>query len=190
MNTVLVLASSSPARKLLLDQASIACQVVAHSVDESLYDSIAVGAERVRALAIAKAASVLLPPYRRFVLAADTVVVDVRGTVHGKPVNRADAYRKMQILRLGGVVVTGYCLEDRGKERIVEVVSTTFELDMSDAWIDRYLTYESHHLSVAGGLTAEGFGAQFITSITGSYTNVLGLPMAQVRTSLERLGFF
>lgn len=199
---ILLLGSASRSRQRLLKEACIPFEVVGHSADESLCDWNASFDEILKTIAQEKMKHVILPDGRdgqeRFVLTADTMCQDFEGVIHGKPLDKADAIQMLKSLRKNAHVATAFCLDKKQwvdgawhtKNHIVEVVSATVDMDIPDAWIERCFDAVPHYHSMAGAFTIEGYGAQFFKSINGSYTTIIGLPMAQVREALQELGFF
>ena len=154
-------------------------EVKVSNVDETL----APGEEAEHAatrLAYAKAAAIArLDP--RPVLAADTLVV-CEGRILGKPVSAADAADMLRLLSgRAHDVVTGVCLLSVGVPRIAVARTTVRFAAMSEAEIAWYLATEES-LDKAGAYHVDGRGALFVTGISGSPSNVAGLP---VRTVLE-----
>ncbi len=203
MKHTLYLASSSAARQQLLKDAQIPYILVQQSADESQCDWNLPWQKVIERIALYKMDHVLLPQEAQsvspcYVLTADTMGVDIDGVIHGKPVDKEDAIKKIKALRRGGECGTAFCL-DRKKfkngtwlveERIMQFVSATYTFDMGDEWIEHYFKAVPQYLKIAGAITIEGYGAQFLKTINGSYTTVLGLPLCQVRLALQKLGFF
>lgn len=92
---------------------------------------------------------------------------------------------------------TAFCLDKKiwraGKwevdKRIQKAVSAEYIFNIPDAWINIYLK-NSLGLSASNAIAVEGFGAQFLEVIKGSYTTIVGLPMYEIRQALEEVGFF
>lgn len=175
----LILASASPRRAELLAQAGFTFVVDATDVDETLLHAEDAAAYVVR-VARAKAAAVApRHPPAALILAADTTVV-VDGDVLGKPENAGDATRMLS--RLSGRahdVLTAVVLRRAAVER-VEVVSTqvTF-LDLTPADIAWYVETGEPD-GKAGAYGIQGRAARFVDRIEGSWSNVVGLPIATV----------
>jgi septum formation protein len=113
------------------------------------------------------------------VLAADTVVV-IDGLILGKPIDDADAVRMLR--RLSGrvhQVLTGVALHRRDREvASVETTAVTFEsLSMDE--IGWYVA-SGEPRDKAGAYAVQGLASRFVTRIDGSYSNVVGLPVARV----------
>jgi septum formation protein len=184
----LVLASSSPRRAELLNAAGIEFDAMPADVDERVRDGES--AERyTRRVADAKACRVLARSHGRPVVAADTVVV-VDGQILGKPADAADARRMLRLLSgrrhevvtavsvsLGGEYDS--CPTGTGVER------TTVEFaSLSDEEIDWYVA-SGEPMDKAGAYAIQGLGSRFVTRIDGSYSNVVGLPVALVYKLLK-----
>lgn len=199
---ILLLGSQSLSRQTLLQQAGIPFEIIEQKADETACDWGSSFEVVLKTIAQEKMNHAILPSGKErdecFVLAADTMCKDAEGVIHGKPVDKADAIKKIKALRKSGWVATAFCLEKKlfingswqTKDKILKVVSATYEFDMPDGWIDRYLDAIPNYLSISGAITIEGYGAQFLKSVNGSYSTILGLPMFEVREALQELGFF
>src|SRR5688572_6254326 len=187
----LVLASASPRRADLLRAAGIAFDVLVGNVDESVLPGET--AERhVRRLAEAKARAVIARAGKRAVLAADTVVV-VDGTILGKPADNRDAKRMLQLLSgRRHQVMTGVVLAHEpakaGPHADADVAVTTVEFSpLMDAEIDWYIA-SGEPADKAGAYAIQGLASRFVTRINGSYSNVVGLPVALVYRMCAQAG--
>jgi len=199
---ILYLASSSSSRQSLLSAAQIPFILIGHSASEHGYKEFLPLEERVRDIALLKMQYALLPnsvPENQiyYVLTADTMMADSYSKVYGKPANRSQAKMMLQALRGKSTVSTGFCLDKKvflnnswqTERRVCTVVTSQCICDIPDAWIDRYLD-SSEGLHASGSLAVEGYGALFVKAICGSYSNVRGLPLYELRCALEELGFF
>jgi septum formation protein len=181
----LLLASTSPQRRLILEQLGIPFDVVPPDyVEHDPPEADAV--ELVREHAAGKARSVAAEAGDRPVLAVDTAV-SLGGKIFGKPADAAEAERMLE--ELAGtthVVVSGLCLLTPGWE-VVEHESTrvTFR-----PLTPRDLAANMAHgewEGRAGGYAIQGRGAALVEEIDGDYLNVVGLPAALlVRLLAER----
>jgi septum formation protein len=121
-------------------------------------------------------------------LAADTVVV-LDGEVLGKPLDVADAQRHLR--RLAGrshVVQTCYALAFPAQPPRIRIVSSEVELRAaSEAELAAYAR-TGEGLDKAGAYAAQGIGSFLVRAIRGSYTNVVGLPAAEVVEDLASMG--
>ena len=197
----LILASGSPRRAELLRAAGYAFEIVAPDVDESIRAGEAAAAY-VRRLAAEKSAAVQVgvargfqpreggperaAPHEATILGADTVVV-VDGDILGKP--RDDGEAAAMLRRLSGrphVVMTGVSLR-QGPHELGRVVTTEVYLrDLSDEELDWYVA-SGEGRDKAGAYAIQGLAARFIPRIDGSYSNVVGLPVACVAELLTSL---
>lgn len=183
----LVLASASPRRRELLARAGIRFDALAADVDESIHDDEA-PREYVARVAGAKAAAGRRARPDAWVLAADTTVV-IGEAILGKAAGPAEAARMLG--RLAGcrhVVMTATVLVGPSGEATRRLVETEVDFRALDAAeIDSYVA-GGEWQGKAGAYAAQGQAAAFITAIHGSYTNVVGLPLAETLADLARLG--
>jgi septum formation protein len=181
----LVLASASPRRAALLRAADLPFVVDPVEIDESPLPG-----ERpqdyVERLAFAKSRAGICRNPGSIVLAADTtVVLDAR--ILGKPAGPGEA-RKMLEMLSGRThqVLTGVAVSD-GERELGEVVATQVRfLPLSGAGIEWYVA-SGEPEDKAGAYAIQGRASRFIDWIEGSYTNVVGLPVATVCQLLDRL---
>ena len=170
---ILILASASPRRAATLTALGIPFRTVVPSVDETLLpgESGAAAAER---LARAKADAVA--PQDLPVLAADTLVV-CDGAVLGKPATPDEAARMLRTLSgRSHEVVSGICVATGGTLRSgVETTTVTFAA-MDEAEIAWYVA-TGEPLDKAGAYHVDGRGALFVSAVSGSPSNVAGLPV-------------
>jgi len=137
-------------------------------------------------LAQAKAVAVARDDGRP-VLAADTLVV-CDGRILGKPVSPADAADMLRLLSgRAHEVITGVCLVSIGVPRTAVARTTVQFAALSEAEIAWYVATEES-LDKAGAYHVDGRGALFITGISGSPSNVAGLPVRAVLTLAREAG--
>jgi len=180
---MLILASSSPRRADLLRAAGIPFEVVSVYVDESVLKLEPPG-EHVRRLAREKAEAAFATHHDAVVLAADTIVL-VGGEIMTKPRDGDDAIRMLRLLSgREHEVLTGVALvATRGV--VVEVARTRVWVNpLSETEIAEYVA-TGEPLDKAGGYGIQGIGSRFIDRIQGSYSNVVGLPVALVYRLLK-----
>lgn len=180
----IILASRSPRRAELLAAAGFEFEVLAADVDETPLD-VEDPAEYVERLAIEKARAVLgwRPDAR--VLGADTTVT-IDGEILGKPVDDADARRMLRLLSgRPHVVHTGVAVASaRGIQSGVDTTRVWFTA-MTDEDISWYVA-TGEPVDRAGAYAIQGIASRFIPRIEGSYSNVVGLPVALVSSILKR----
>ncbi len=201
----LVLASSSPARQKLLQDAGIRFSVMVSAVDEDAVlaqaqqqatargESAISPAATAQLLATAKAREIAGRPESRgaLVLGCDSVF-ELDGVAYGKPHTADNARERIRAMSGNtGVLHTGHCLIDcRAKEpsEATELRSASVHFDeLSEQDIAEYVATEEP-LWVAGSFTIDGFGAAFIKGIDGEFHTVVGLSVNALRHMLARHG--
>jgi septum formation protein len=174
-----------------LRAAGIEFDVMPTNADETVRPGEAADAY-VRRVAEAKALAVLQHAKGRPVLAADTVVV-LDGAILGKPIDRDDAKRMLRMLSgRAHEVMTGVSLsrgpQGSGPHVQTQVETTTVELaPLTDDDITWYAATGEPD-DKAGAYAIQGYASRFVTRITGSYSNVVGLPVAMVIEMLKDAG--
>lgn len=184
----MILASASPRRAELLRSAGVDFDVLVANVDESIRAG-ETAARHVGRLAEEKAIRVLPQAGQRPVLGADTVVV-VDDQILGKPADAADATRMLRLLSgRTHQVLTGVALISAGSPtRHLQIASTTVEFaTLTEAEIAAYVASEEP-MDKAGAYAIQGRASRFVTRIDGSYSNVVGLPVAVVYELCKRAG--
>ncbi len=181
----IVLASASPRRAELLRSAGIPFEVLAADIDESEHPGEAADAY-VRRVAAEKARVVARRAPGRVVLAADTTVV-VDGRILAKPADAGDAARMLRALSgRAHAVLTAVCLAgpEPGQAR-TEVAETHVEFaPMSEEEIAGYVA-SGEPMDKAGAYGIQGLASRWVSRVDGSYTNVVGLPVALVYQMLR-----
>lgn len=176
----LILASKSPRRKELLEQAGLAFTVVPSSVDEN---GITMSAPEnlVKTLAEAKARDVADVYPESWVIGADTIVL-IRGEIMGKPDSIETARQMIQQLN-GRIheVFTGYTIYCKTSNSCISGVEKTevHFRNLSPQEIEWYIQTDEPY-DKAGGYAIQGLGSFLVKRISGSYTNVVGLPVCEV----------
>lgn len=184
----LILASGSPRRRELLAALGVAFDVVPSRADESIPPQLG-RAAALEGVALRKAREVAARERSgAWVLAADTAVV-VADRIFGKPRDRADARKMLRALSgRSHEVITGVCLIGIRYERTLSAVTEVAFRDLSNSQIEWYTSLAEPY-DKAGAYAIQGRGAFMVASIRGSYTNVVGLPMAETVDLLEDAGF-
>jgi len=175
----LILASSSPRRKELLDAVGWPYTVIVAGVDESLLPNEA-PADYVQRLAHAKAKAVAERVQTGLVLGADTTVV-VENEILGQPEDDEDARRMLRLLNgKWHEVLTGVAAVRIDGETCVDYETTRVRFaEMTAREIDWYVaTGEAR--GKAGAYGIQGAAGLFIEEIEGDYFNIVGLPIRLV----------
>ena len=180
----LILASSSPRRKEILDTMGLEFSVDVSDADESFAGT---PEEMVLELSRRKAQAVASRHSGAIILAADTLVYG--DEVLGKPHSAVEA--RHMLAGLSGrwhSVHTGVTMIDTSSSRAISRADVTrvHFVSMTAEDIDAYVA-TGEPLDKAGAYGIQGRGGMFIDRIEGSYSNVVGLPMALVRSMLLEL---
>lgn len=190
----LVLASTSPRRRQLLEQAGYVFRTSSVKVSEIPEKNLNLP-EQIQDLARRKALACIqsnnwlkIPGY--LVLGADTVVV-LDGEILGKPENKNENF--MHLRRLSGKkhgVITGVCLVESGSKRdICFHDESIIEFHpLSDDQIRKYVQTDDG-LDKAGGYGIQGEAGKFVKAVTGSFSNVVGLPVEKLKKVIEDNGW-
>jgi septum formation protein len=174
----LILASKSPRRSYLLEQAGIPFTIRTADVEE-VYPPETPVLEVAPYLAALKAegAMHLLENDDEVLLTADSVVI-VDGKIYGKPANREEAVATLRTLSGNQhTVVTGCCLKSRTKQEVFSGVSEVYFSAISDAEIDWYIDACQPFDKAGSYGIQEWVGLAKINRIDGTYPNVMGLPV-------------
>lgn len=184
-----VLGSSSPRRLELLRQVLVEpSSIVVPDVDESVSRN-ELPRQYVERMARSKLSAVQRKcPSAGYILAADTVVACGR-RILGKAETDLEARACLQLLSGRRHRVYG-CVAVANAERIVSrvVITQVTMRRLADADIDFYLA-SGEWQGKAGGYAIQGLAAAFVVAISGSYSNVVGLPLAETLQLLGGLGW-
>lgn len=187
MARTLVLASASPRRAELLAAAGYSFLLDPPDVDESGRPGespenyvLRIAREKARAVAGRRRKA------DEIVLGADTTVV-ARGEILAKPADESDAARMLEMLA-GAVhhVFTGVAMVSGGRE-LTEVVATRVRLLPLAPDEIRWYVETGEPMGKAGAYAIQGRAARFVDWIEGSWSNVVGLPVATVNEMIKRL---
>lgn len=188
----LILASQSPRRQELLAQLGYQFTISASDIDEAVQEHEH-AEDYVLRLAKEKAQHVFnsLPLNEQehsFVLGSDTSVV-FNDTILGKPINEADCLKMLSMLSNNQhQVLTAIALVSNAGV-VGQTVSTivTFKMLSKDEISAYWLTGEPQ--DKAGSYGIQGIAGQFVKTINGSYSSVVGLPLYETATLLNQAGF-
>jgi septum formation protein len=195
----LVLASQSPRRRELLRYLGVDYQAIATEGEEqdtpvpetvlAVLPPFALG-QHPTLLAWRKIDAAIEAGCRGVILGADTIVV-VDTTILNKPRDAADARRMLRILAgRTHTVYTGIALlnTDRQDSLMLDIVRSDVQMcALDDAEIAAYVA-TGEPLDKAGAYGIQGLGGRLVEQVTGSYTNVVGLPLEHVYRALVAQG--
>ncbi len=179
----IILGSSSPRRKELLNQIGMSFEIRVPEVDESL-----IAGEDVKTTALrlsAKKSKAIDISEDEVAITADTLVC-LDGEIFGKPKDMQDAINMLKTLS-GKVheVVTGVCIKSSQKEESFLAITKVQFYDLTDEDILDYLKNENYMDKAGSYALQEGRGALLVKEIFGDYYNVVGLPIAQLSRRLK-----
>ena len=176
----LILASKSPRRKYLLEQAGLTFSIIPSDFDERTV-TISEPDAYVKKLAEAKASDISEQHPASWIIGADTIVL-IDNKILGKP--RSNAEARSMLKQLSGKthqVLTGYCICCKNENTVYSETAKTdvhFK-SLSNAEIDWYIQ-SGEPFDKAGAYAIQGIGTFLVKRINGSYTNVVGLPVCEV----------
>lgn len=180
----LILGSSSPRRKRMLEEAGLEFELKPIDINEEINQARSLGAEAQR-LALVKALAFGQLKAGEALLTADTLV-GIDGQILGKPEDNAHA--ELMLSRLAGrthQVATGFCLQGQMPDDNTHFMESGYQLTqvtfraLSLAEIKAYVAM-GESADKAGAYGAQKRGAALIESINGNFHNVVGLPLAKV----------
>ncbi|OIJ10270.1 septum formation inhibitor Maf [Anaerobacillus arseniciselenatis] len=179
----LILASGSPRRKQLLEQAQLEFSISTSSVDES-FNQTETPDQVVEQLAKRKARDVFLRHEDCIIIGADTIV-SINGEILGKPNNEEEA--KEMLCLLSGKnheVYTGVAIISDEKTVSFHERTIVSFLPLEESDIESYIG-SGEPFDKAGSYGIQGLGALFVNKIDGCYFNVVGLPLARTVRELK-----
>jgi len=183
----LVLASSSPRRREILENLGFEFEVIPADIDEDFLEGedFVSHAER---LALSKAIKVSKIRPEGKIIGADTVVV-CDGRVLGKPADKAEAEEMLSLLSgKKHQVITALALVAPGGGRIVKSeVTDVFFYELSREEIRRYVA-TGEPMDKAGAYAIQGYASAFVRRIEGCFFNVVGLPVWLLFSMLKEMG--
>ena len=185
-NYDIILASNSPRRQQFLKDIGLDFRIKTHSVEEIFPEKLK-AAEISDYLVKLKAKPFKSLTDKELVITADTIVWHNNQCL-GKPKDRAKAVQMLQ--QLSGEahkVVTSVAFTQAHQQKVIHEVSTVYFKALTAAEIDFYIeNYQPFDKAGAYGIQ-EWIGTVGIEKIEGSYTNIVGLPVAQVLATLEKI---
>ena|SRR3989338_9228120 len=183
----LILASQSPRRKELLLEHGFQFEVVPSHAPETLDPKLTAAQN---ALLIAKKKALKIAKKREGVILAADTIVKLKDKILGKPKDKAHAREMLETLsgKMHDVITAFVVCDSQTKKEISKIVSTkvTFK-KLSPQFIEQYLLAHNP-VDKAGAYAIQEKGDQFIEKIEGSFTNVVGLPIEEIKTALQEFG--
>jgi septum formation protein len=184
----LVLASGSPRRRKYFEDLGLSFSVHPPDIEESQQPG-ELSQAYVKRLAEEKARAAAVGKEDAWIVAADTVI-QFRDMILEKPVDKEDARRMLMLLSgTDHLVQTGVCLFNKGSG-ICEVILVSsqvffwkFSADTARAYVE-----SGEPMDKAGSYGIQGKGAFLVRRITGSYSNIVGLPLCETVELLLRHG--
>lgn len=179
----IILASSSPRRRELLQQLGLDFEIYSPDVNESVLADESVE-QYVERLACTKAEAIFQQYPNAVIVAADTTVA-VDHHILGKPESKQHAFEMWQLISgRKHHVLTGVCVRTK-QEKLSIVVRT--EVEFQTLSLNNMESYwdTGEPIGKAGGYAIQGIAARYIPNIIGSYTNVVGLPLHETAQLLQ-----
>ncbi len=184
-NIPLILASNSPRRKQILEDAGFRVRVVSNQVNEDFPEDMPVR-EVARYLAEKKAGQFPEVPDGSVLVTADTVV-KAGDEFLGKPKDEEEGYTLIRMLSgRSHEVITGVCLRSSDKTVSFDDLTTVHFRDLTDEEIMYYLRHYFPYDKAGGYGIQEWLGMIAVDRIEGSYYNVVGLPVQKLYETLKR----
>lgn len=187
-NVPLILASSSPRRRELLQTIGLSFTVMTSDVDETTDEHLS-PKEVVEELALRKAKEVASRLTEGVVLGSDTVVV-LRDQILGKPEDEEDAFRMLSMLQgQEHTVYSGVALIDveTGHTEVSYSHTQVRIRALTEREIKSYIA-TGEPMDKAGSYAIQGIGATIVEGIIGDYFTVVGLPLGLTTKLLTRFG--
>lgn len=188
----IILASGSPRRKEILEQANVVFQIIPSQKEEIV--STTQPDDVVKELSLMKASDIAEKmPVNSIIIGADTVVANA-GNILGKPKDELEAVD--MIMNLQGhshTVHTGVCIIVKHEDRTLDIrqFSEVTKVHIADISKEEAMTYilSGEAMDKAGAYAIQGKFAKYVQGIEGDYYNVVGFPISRFRIEMKRLGF-
>ena len=178
----IILASASPRRRDILQNANIDFEVIVSDADENIDEK---NPEKYTLEVARRKANAIKCNVDEVIIAADTAV-SLEDKILGKPKDEDDAFRMLSFLSgKCHSVYTGVCVKSAEKEILF--------CEKSDVWFRKLSPYEIQNyiksgepFGKAGAYGIQGIGALMISEIRGDYLNIVGLPMSRLYDILKK----
>ena len=179
----IILASSSPRRKRLMLEAGFNFEIIVSDAEE-ISEKFMIPWDLTVQNAQIKASPIAQNNQEKIVIGADTVV-SLDNEIFGKPSDMEEAVK--MLARLSGrthIVTTGVCIIQKEKNETFYVNTEVTFKPLSGKEISQYVKV-INPLDKAGAYAAQDHGELIIEKYSGSFTNVVGLPMSEVKEALS-----
>lgn len=188
----IILASGSPRRKEILEQAGVIFRVIP-SLKEEVITTVEPD-DVVKELSLLKASDIAEQmPVNSIIIGADTVVANA-GKILGKPKDELDAVN--MIMNLQGhshTVHTGVCIIVKHEDGTLDIrqFAECTKVHIADITKEEAMAYSlsGEPLDKAGAYAIQGKFAKYVQRIEGDYYNVVGFPISRFCSEMKRLGF-
>jgi len=180
----IILASKSPRRKQLMEGLNLPFEIIVADIEEHINPKSDLRKE-IEQLSFQKALAVFKDNQDAVVIGADTIVV-INDSVLGKPKDKEDA--KQMLLQLQGnkhEVITGVTILSKEKQESFSTVSEVLFNPMTEKEIEDYIDTKEP-MDKAGAYAIQGIGAKFIHSIHGDYYSIMGFPVSEIYTRIQK----
>jgi septum formation protein len=181
---MLILASASPRRAALLEEAGLKFKIIPSYLDENGHDDLS-PPDLVKHLALEKARQVAKMQLDDVVIGADTVVV-YQQEVLGKPKDERDAYRMLRLLSgQAHFVYTGVAVVQRSRTISFCTEAKVWMNELSDLDIKNYIE-SKEPFDKAGSYAIQGEGGKLVNRYEGDFFTIVGLPLKELLKVLNQ----
>jgi septum formation protein len=180
---MLILASASPRRAKLLEDAGLKFKIVPSHIDENGHENLS-PPDLVKHLAEKKAIPVAKKNQNDIIIGADTVVV-FQHEVLGKPKDEADAYRMLRLLSgQAHLVYTGVAVVQNNRKISFYTEAKVWMNELSDFDIKQYID-SKEPMDKAGSYAIQGEGGKLVNRYEGDFFTIVGLPLKDLMKALN-----
>ena len=182
----IVLASSSPRRKVILSRLNIPFSIDFETILEPKYNGAESPEKYCKNLSKIKASSISKKYNNTLIIGADTIVL-LDKKVLGKPSNKNDAYTTLKLLSgKNHKVLTGVTLIYNDRIHTFHDTTIVSFLKLKDSDIQKYINSDAPY-DKAGSYGIQDYSAIFVKKINGCYDNVMGFPLSKFYNELKKI---
>lgn len=179
----IILASSSPRRKELMEKNGYEFKIIVSDIDE-IFSKDLTAYENVKLMGYKKAYLIAKDHFDAITIGCDTIVVH-NGIVFGKPKDSEDAFRMLSDLSgQTHQVMSGVAVFYKGDVKNFVVTSDVTFKDLSDSDIMEYID-SKECFGKAGAYAIQGIGKKLVLKFEGELDNIIGLPMIEVNNAIK-----